>query len=255
MNLAVADIKKSNNFHHSRGRTLGLFSRYTVCFLVMLSVLLKNGVVQSFRVSYVRATKNSQLFPGVKLLSANNARSHYSSTSLSSSGPDSTGKSDLLKKKSSLLKRTVKTAAKSPVVAPKSNLDAEMAESALADSMAEYERTVSRIPTSIKAKKADGEQSVEKKPSPVHKKKGKADAAPVPAAPSADSFNSNSVYTNAENEKSTASKVETVDVSNDGSPIIHENSQLTTSVTKMAFNSLEVSANTKRALSEVMNYK
>ena len=142
----------------------------------------------------------------------------------------------------------------SPVEVPKTNLDAEMAQSALADSMAEYERTVSRIPTSIKAKRADGEQSVEKKPSPVHKKKGKAEAASVPAAPSAESFNSNSVYTNADNEKSTLSKVE-IDVSNDGSPIIHENSQLTTSVTKTAFNSLEVSANTKRALSEVMNYK
>lgn len=253
MNLTAADIRESSKSHHSKRRALGLLSRYTVTLLVMLSVLLKNGVVQSFRVSYGRATKSSQLFSVGKLLSVNSRLQHYSSTSLSGSGTDSTDNSGLLKKRTSLLKRSVRKVAASPVVAPKLNLDAEMAESALADSMADYERTVSRIPTSIKAKKVDGEQSVEKKPSPVHQKKSKA-----PVQPS-DSFNSNSVYTNAENEKSGAGKLESVDISNDGSPIIHqnihENSQLTTSVTKMAFNSLEVSANTKRALSEVMNYK
>ena len=85
---------------------------------------------------------------------------------------------------------------------------------------------------------------------------------PVPVAVEP-SFNSNSIYTNTEYKEQPLSsqKVSSRSFSsssNESGPEaeeIFENSQLTTHVTNMAFNSLDVSENTKRALSEVMNYK
>lgn len=171
-----------------------------------------------------------------------------------------------------------------------SNPDMKMTKKVQEDMIADYARTVSRIPTSIKAKKVPKESNpaneveVSKKYAPKYTPPASTSTATtstttavrptaVAAAVSPSSgdsvYNSNSMYTNTEyaspvmNSQRTSSRAysSSAERSEEGSEEgslgdeVFENSQLTTHVTNMAFNSLDVSENTKRALSEVMNYK
>ena len=256
--------RSSESFRSGRPQTL--FCNLVVFFVLTVVITMNSALVQSFRVGLSHSSVRSGLFKCSRsnLCKVNNFKfREFSSSSISSTGSDAVDEvKTKLKKKASLLKRHVRTAAdgaalpeSAPVKKDASDSDAKMAKQAQDDLIAEYARTVSRIPTSVKVGNNEVSKAVDKKPSPVHKKKEKVSVS-VAAQPVAESFNSNSVYTNTEYKavspsKSAVSSEDTEDLPDKN----FESSQLTTSVTNMAFNSLEVSVNTKRALSEVMKYK
>jgi hypothetical protein len=245
-----------------------LFYKLVVFFVLTVSVTMKTACVQSFRFGLSHSSVRSALFKCSRsnLCKVDHFKlREFSSSSISSSGNDAVDDvKNKLKKKASLLKRHVRSSGDGAALlesAPEkkdvSDSDVKMAKQAQDDLIAEYARTVSRIPTSIKVSNSEVLKAVDKKPSPVHKKKEKVSVSvSVTAQPIAEPFNSNSVYTNTEYKTAppSISKVSSKDTE-DYPDESFESSQLTTSVTNMAFNSLEVSVNTKRALSEVMKYK
>ena len=253
-----------------------LFCRLIVTCLIMLAVTNRSGLVQSFKINCVKNCISRGSF-GVSRLVRVNSRQFTSTLFAADVGADDAKKA-VLKKKTSMLTRAskvlstraavVKTAPEESSFIIDSNPDVKMTKKIQEDLIADYARSVSRIPTSIKSKKivvdkvapqtvSQGVPEVSKKYTPKY--------TPEPAVPVAvePSFNSNSIYTNTEYKEQPLSsqKVSSRSFSsssNESGPEaeeIFENSQLTTHVTNMAFNSLDVSENTKRALSEVMNYK
>lgn len=244
-------------------RSQSLVCKLVVFFVLTVSFTMNNAFVQSFRVglSHSNVRRGMLKFTSPNFCKANDLKFRkFSSSSISSTENDAVEdvKNKLLKKKASLLKRHVRitgdgSAAPETVTEKKKELDSDvkMAKQVQDDLIAEYARTVSRIPTSIKVSSNEGAKAVDKKPSPVHKKKASV-AAQVPA----ETFNSNSVYTNTEYNAAPSSNTEISRGKAEDYPDENfQSSQLTTSVTNMAFSSLEISANTKRALSEVMKYK
>ena len=280
-----------------------LACKLIVTFLIMLSIATKNGLVQSFKStsSYRGLFRHSPL--SYSKLVDRNSRQFTSTTLFSDAAGSDEKKAAAQKKKTSMLTRAskvlttraaiVKTEPEVNSFIIDSNPDMKMTKKVQEDMIADYARTVSRIPTSIKAKKVPKESSaaneveVSKKyapkytPSPASTSTSTATSTTttttvrptaVTAAVSPSSgdsvYNSNSMYTNTEyaspvmNSQRTSSRAysSSAERSEEGSDEhsgeeIFENSQLTTHVTNMAFNSLDVSENTKRALSEVMNYK
>ena len=230
-----------------RGNQLFLCKTF-VTFAIMLSVFSRNGLVQSFRSTYSRgylgrtSISISQNANYAKLDSVKAKQLACYSVSTTGANADDSIKKPVLKKKASLLKRSVKTLVDGPTasqveaIAEATAAASKMTKQVEDDLMADYVKAVSRIPTSAKAKKAVVEKI------PVVEKASA-------STPSSESFNSNSVYTNTEYKNTKGDK------ENSDAEVPFEASQLTTSVTNMAFNSLEVSVNTKRALSEVMVYK
>jgi hypothetical protein len=243
-----------------------LFCKLVVFFVLTVSVTMNNAFVRSFRLGLRHSSVRSALFKCSRsnFCKVDNFKHReFSSSSMSSSGNDAVDDvKNKLKKKASLLKRHVRSSGdgaalleSGPEKKDASDSDVKIAKQAQDDLIAEYARTVSRIPTSIKVNNNVALKAVDKKPSPVHKKEEKAPLS-VTAQSVAEPFNSNSVYTNTEYKAAppSISKVSSKDTE-DYPDESFESSQLTTSVTNMAFNSLEVSVNTKRALSEVMKYK
>ena len=256
MGLSVLSSGSRKTLDRSEGRVLSLMNRGSpsficktfVIFATMLSLLSRHGLVQSFKGT------NSRGFVGRRSISISQSSNSWKldtvkakqfacfSVSATGTGADDSTKKPVLKKKASLLKRSVRTLSDGPTtsqieaIAAATTSASKMTKQVEDDLMADYIKTVSRIPTSAKAKKA----VVEKVPL-VEKVSA--------SKPSSESFNSNSVYTNTEYKNTKGDH----DKSDEEVPF--EASQLTTSVTNMAFNSLDVSVNTKRALSEVMVYK
>lgn len=243
-----------------------LFCKLVVFFVITNSITMNNALVQSFRLGLRQSSFRSGMFKCSRsnLCKVDNFKlREFSSSSISSSGNDAADDvKNKLKKKASLLKRHVRTSVDGAALPESaiekkdaSDSDLKMAKQAQDDLIADYARTVSRIPTSIKAKNSEASKSADKKPSPVHKKKVKASVSEA-TQPVAESSNSNSVYTNTEYKAAAPSVTEISSENTEDYPDLNfEISQLTTSVTNMAFSSLEVSVNTKRALSEVMKYK
>ena len=231
----------------SRGNKLFLCKTF-VTFAIMLSVFSRNGLIQSFRSTYSRghlgrsSISISQNANYAKLDSVKAKQLACYSVLAAGADADDSIKKPVLKKKASLLKRSVKTLVDGPTssqveaIAEATAAASKMTKQVEDDLMADYVKAVSRIPTSAKAKKAVVEKI------PVVEKASA-------STPSSESFNSNSVYTNTEYKNTKGDKEKS------DAEVPFEASQLTTSVTNMAFNSLEVSVNTKRALSEVMVYK
>ena len=277
-----------------------LACKLIVTFLIMLSIATKNGLVQSFKStsSYRGLFRHSPL--SYSKLVDRNSRQFTSTTLFSDAAGSDEKKVAAQKKKTSMLTRAskvltiraaiVKTEPEVNSFIIDSNPDMKMTKKVQEDMIADYARTVSRIPTSIKAKKVPKESNpaneveVSKKYAPKYTPPASTSTATtstttavrptaVAAAVSPSSgdsvYNSNSMYTNTEyaspvmNSQRTSSRAysSSAERSEEGSEEgslgdeVFENSQLTTHVTNMAFNSLDVSENTKRALSEVMNYK
>ena len=277
-----------------------LACKLIVTFLIMLSIATKNGLVQSFKsVSSYRGLFRHSPLSYSKLVDRN-SRQFTSTTLFSDAAGSDEKKVAAQKKKTSMLTRAskvltiraaiVKTEPEVNSFIIDSNPDMKMTKKVQEDMIADYARTVSRIPTSIKAKKVPKESNpaneveVSKKYAPKYTPPASTSTATtstttavrptaVAAAVSPSSgdsvYNSNSMYTNTEyaspvmNSQRTSSRAysSSAERSEEGSEEgslgdeVFENSQLTTHVTNMAFNSLDVSENTKRALSEVMNYK
>ena len=250
-----------------------LFCRLIVTCLIMLAVTNRSGLVQSFKISCVKNCISRGSF-GVSRLGRVNSRQFTSTLFAADVGADD-AKKVVLKKKTSMLTRAskvlstraavVKTAPEESSFIIDSNPDVKMTKKIQEDLIADYARSVSRIPTSIKSKKIVVEKVAPQTVSqsvPEVSKKYTPKYTPVPVAVEP-SFNSNSIYTNTEykeqplSSQKVSSRAFSSSSNEAGSETeeLFENSQLTTHVTNMAFNSLDVSENTKRALSEVMNYK
>ena len=253
-----------------------LFCRLIVTCLIMLAVTNRSGLVQSFKISCVKNCISRGSF-GVSRLGRVNSRQFTSTLFAADVGADD-AKKVVLKKKTSMLTRAskvlstraavVKTAPEESSFIIDSNPDVKMTKKIQEDLIADYARSVSRIPTSIKSKKIVVEKVAPQTVSqsvPEVSKKYTPKYTPEPSVPVAvePSFNSNSIYTNTEykeqplSSQKVSSRAFSSSSNEAGSEAeeLFENSQLTTHVTNMAFNSLDVSENTKRALSEVMNYK
>ena len=271
--IAISQVLKSE-------KRQSLFYRIIVTCLIMLGFTAKNGLVQSFRGSCANSAA-SRLLISYRRLDSINRRQFTSSTLFAADAGAHDEKKAVLKKKTSMLTRASKVlSTRAAVVKAEpekssfiidSNPDAKMTKKIQEDLIADYARSVSRIPTSIKAKKVVVEKNAPQaipQSVPEVSKKYTPKYTPAPAAPATveSSFNSNSIYTNTEYKEqpissqkvssrafSSSSSQSSSEVEEGEEPF--ENSQLTTHVTNMAFNSLEVSENTKRALSEVMNYK
>lgn len=253
-----------------------LIFRLVVVLIVMLATS-KNMLVQSFRLNSIQNAARRGVFRSSPICFKLDNRRQFTSSTLSASSADpSDEKKAALKKKTSMLSRASKvlsTRVPKTVESEESSFiidskpDVKMTKQVQEDLIADYARSVSRIPTSVKAKKV----VVEKEHSPAapelsKKYTPKYTPPTAPAAAPAVSSNTNSVYTNTEykeaskehsTEYSSSQKpsLEDFDEGSDSEEDSFESSQLTTTVTNMAFNSLDVSENTKRALSEVMNYK
>lgn len=209
-----------------------LFFKVIISLVIMLNMG-KLNVVQSFKNAYSNGIRNGVCkFSSQSKLNSLNQRK-FTSSSLQSTAADAENEKKVAaKRKASILSRTAKPKPAAPASDEKSfivdsNPKKKLNKEDQDDMIAEYTKSVSRIPTSIKAAKLKAEREV----SPI--------AAAIPSAAAAfietKSSNTNSVYSNEEAEL--------------------ENSQLTTHVTEMAFNSLDVSENTKRAIAEVMKYQ
>ena len=253
-----------------------LFCRLIVTCLIMLAVANRSGLVQSFKISCVKNCISRGPF-GVSRLGRVNSRQFTSTLFAADIGADDTKKA-VPKKKTSMLTRAskvlstraavVKTAPQESSFIIDSNPDVKMTKKIQEDLIADYARTVSRIPTSIKVKKVAVDKAApqivsQTVPEVSKKYTPKYTPGPAVSVPVEPSFNSNSIYTNTEykeqpiSSQKVSSRAFSSSSNESGSEDeeIFENSQLTTHVTNMAFNSLDVSENTKRALSEVMNYK
>ena len=286
----ISDRKTEGKALDNRGRLQtkkALPVSRLVLFLVML--VLQNTLVQTLKSSCMQNVARRGTFRGAFFTSPVSfkldARRQFTSSPLSASSTSADDdEKKTAKKKTSMLSRASKVLAakEKPIKEPESeecsfiidsNPDMKMTKKVQDDLIADYARTVSRIPTSVKAKKEKVEKvknivdtpELSKKFTPKYTPPTAPAAAAAPASKSSQQSNSNSMYTNTEYKEQSSSNKPSLDDFEEGSSEgdegsdsdegSFEGSQLTTSVTNMAFNSLDVSENTKRALSEVMNYK
>jgi hypothetical protein len=211
-----------------------LFFKVIISLVIMLNMG-KLNVVQSLKNSYSNSIRNGVCkFSSYSKLNSLNHRK-FTTFSLQSTAPDAGNEKKVAKRKASILSKTAKPKPAAPVsnedsFIVDSNSNKKMNKEDQDEMISEYEKSVSRIPTSIKAAKI----KAEKEAVPTVKAAiPSAAAAFIETAPK--EINTNAEYTNEDSEL--------------------ENSQLTTHVTNMAFNSLDVSENTKRAIAEVMKYQ
>jgi hypothetical protein len=215
-----------------RSRNQPLFFKSIISLVIMLNMG-KLTVVQPLKNSYSNSLRNAvcKISNHSKLNSLNHRK--FCTWSLQSTAPGAENEKKVAKRKTSILSRTAKPKPAAPVsnedsFIVDSNPNKKMNKADQDEMISEYEKSVSRIPTSIKAAKIKAEKEV------LPTVKATIPSPFIETIPKKE-INTNTEHTNEESEL--------------------ENSQLTTHVTNMAFNSLDVSENTKRAIAEVMKYQ
>lgn len=225
-NSAVALNNKSESLVNTKKKQ-SILVYVSIVLLTMLSITSKSAIALKNTCMLNNANKKavkqfSSLHTSNRVDIINNRQ--FSTCLLSSLNTDNNdNKKLLLKKKNSLLIRSIKTAKIATDLKSEKNvntqtpteLDIQMIKENEERELEDYKRSVSRIPTSIKVKKTT----------------------PVVVATDTESNDTDD---------------EDTETSDDFQP---GESELTAHTTGLAFNSLDVSENTKKAISEVMKYK